>query len=217
MTLASPASGPARNKRLLSEPPRLWGLVQRPRRLTHHREHKGRDPAAVGSSSCTVASLAAFLGGKEQRCVRAGDSLHRGQKGNHGNRGGSLAQGWAAGRRAEQFRVWAAGTGKPAAGPPPAGSRGSPPAVAGAEDHTLRASSSRASPQFWKPQSKVRLAGPDSGGGQGWLPLKAPGKSPPCLFRLLGAAGALGWWPRPPISSSSSRGPSPVLIPVEGP
>ena len=44
LTLASPASGPTRNKHLLSEPPRLWGLVQRPCRLTHHGEHKSRDP-----------------------------------------------------------------------------------------------------------------------------------------------------------------------------
>lgn len=39
---------------------------------------------------------------------------------------------------------------------------------------------------FWKPQSKIRLMGPDPGGGQGWLPLKAPGEGPPCLFQLLG-------------------------------
>ena len=33
LTLAYPTSGPVRNKCLLSEPPRLWDLSQRPRRL----------------------------------------------------------------------------------------------------------------------------------------------------------------------------------------
>ena len=82
--------------------------------------------------------------------------------------------------------------------------------------HTVGSEQQSLTP-FWKPQSKVRLAGPNPGCGQGWLPPQAPGQGPPCLFRLLAAAGALGSWLHPPSLPHLHGAPSPVLTPIEGP
>ena len=104
LILASPASGTVSNKRLLSEPPHLWDLSQRPMwDLTHHGQCRCHLRVAVWPSSHTVAFLVAFIGGRDQRCTQAGDNFHRGQK---GNQGGSLVQGRAGGRPG----TWAVGT-----------------------------------------------------------------------------------------------------------
>ena len=201
LTLASPT--PA----LLSELPHLWNLSQRPRR-THHGQHKGHDHTAVGSRSHMVASPVALLGGKEQRCARAGDSLHRGQRGNHGNRGGSLAQGQAAGRSAECFRVWAAGTGELATGPPPASSRGSPPQ--GLEQRTTRCGLRAAEPHpvlEATVQSQARRAQPGLWAGLAPSTGSWPGSSLP-LPASRGCRSS-GLMAASPVSSSSSWGPFP--------
>lgn len=211
LTLAYPTSGPVRNKCLLSEPPRLWDLSQRPRRLKHHGQHKGCGHVAVESSSHTLASPAALLVAKSRDAPELVTVFTEGR----GETMGTEAGAWLrAGRQGAGQSGSGHGQREPVSWPlarhlralvaaPHSGWSGGPH-TAGSEQQSLT--------PFWKPQPKVRLTGPDPGCGQGWLPPQAPGEGPPCLFWLLGAAGALGSWLHPRLFLVFT-GPLPLCSP----
>lgn len=80
-TLTWPTPPPAQRETnaCCHRPPRLWDLSQRPRRLTHPGQHKAVVTWLWGPAP-TPWRPRRLSWWQEQRCTRAGDSLHRGQR-----------------------------------------------------------------------------------------------------------------------------------------